>query len=61
VLSQGPRATVKARHEVAIARPRNLLDARRDPAFGPLLKQLWDQMADESPAADAGIARDAAA
>lgn len=47
VLSQGPRATVKARHEVAIERPRHLLDSRRHPAFAPLMTRLWDDLAEE--------------
>jgi sulfonate transport system ATP-binding protein len=49
VLSQGPRATIRARHPVSIARPRNVLGTRRDPLFGPLLKRLWDELSAESP------------
>ncbi|HEY4138561.1 MAG TPA: ABC transporter ATP-binding protein [Casimicrobiaceae bacterium] len=49
VLSQGPRATIRARHRVPIARPRNVLETRRDPLFGPLLKRLWDELSAESP------------
>jgi NitT/TauT family transport system ATP-binding protein len=48
VLSQGPRAHIRARHQVLIARPRNVLESRRDPAFGPLLKGLWDELSAES-------------
>jgi sulfonate transport system ATP-binding protein len=48
VLSQGPRATIRARHPVSIARPRNVLETRRDPLFGPLLKRLWDELSAES-------------
>jgi NitT/TauT family transport system ATP-binding protein len=47
VLSQGPRARVRARHEVGIARPRNLLATREDPRFPLLLKTLWDELSDE--------------
>jgi NitT/TauT family transport system ATP-binding protein len=47
VLSQGPRARIRARHPVPIARPRHVLETRRDPLFGPLLKQLWDELSDE--------------
>jgi len=47
VLSQGPRARIRARHQVPIARPRNVLETRRDPLFGPLLKRLWDELSDE--------------
>ena len=47
VLSQGPRARIRARHPVPIARPRNVLETRRDALFAPLLKQLWDELSDE--------------
>ena len=53
VLSHGPRAGIRARHEVPIARPRNVLETRRDPLFGPLLKRLWDELAGESPSCNA--------
>jgi len=53
VLSQGPRARIRARHRVAIARPRNVLETRRDPIFGPLLRRLWDELAGESPSVQA--------
>ncbi|HET9750808.1 MAG TPA: ABC transporter ATP-binding protein, partial [Casimicrobiaceae bacterium] len=33
VLSQGPRAGIRARHEIPIARPRNVLETRRDACF----------------------------
>jgi NitT/TauT family transport system ATP-binding protein len=44
VLSQGPRATVRARHEVGIRRPRHLVETRRDPLFAPLLERLWSDL-----------------
>jgi NitT/TauT family transport system ATP-binding protein len=47
VLSQGPRAGIRARHDVPISRPRDMLEARRHAAFGPLLKRLWDDLSDE--------------
>lgn len=47
VLSQGPRAAIRARHEVPIARPRNVLESRRHPVFGPLLRRLWDDLSGE--------------
>ena len=47
VLSQGPRARVRARHEVAIARPRDLLATRQDARFPKLLKTLWDELSEE--------------
>lgn len=50
VLTQGPRATVRSRHEVKIPRPRDLLAARRDETFGPLLTQLWDELSEQQPA-----------
>ena len=46
VLSQGPRASVKARYDVAIDRPRPVLESRRDPRFGPLLQRVWEDLAD---------------
>jgi NitT/TauT family transport system ATP-binding protein len=52
VLSQGPRAGIRGRHEVHIGRPRNLLEARRHPVFGPLLRTLWDELSGESPPVD---------
>lgn len=53
VLSHGPRAAVKARHEVAIERPRSLLGSRRHPAFAPLMDRLWDELSDGPAAAGA--------
>jgi NitT/TauT family transport system ATP-binding protein len=47
VLSQGPRASIRARHDVPISRPRDMLEARRHPAFGPLLRRLWDDLSGE--------------
>jgi len=44
VLSQGPRAGIRARHEVPIPRPRNVLETRRDPCFAPLLTTLWNEL-----------------
>jgi NitT/TauT family transport system ATP-binding protein len=46
VLSQGPRAKI-SRHEVKIARPRDVLEARRHPVFGPLLRRLWNELSGE--------------
>lgn len=47
VLGQGPRATIRARHAIDIPRPRNVLEVRRHPDFGPLLQTLWDELAGE--------------
>jgi NitT/TauT family transport system ATP-binding protein len=44
VLSQGPRATIRARHEVAIARPRSVLETRSDPLFAPMFERLWNEL-----------------
>jgi NitT/TauT family transport system ATP-binding protein len=54
LLSQGPRAYVRARYDVPIPRPRNLLRARLDPAFAPMLDRLWHDLEREvDPVADA--------
>lgn len=47
VLGQGPRAGIRARHEVGIARPRHVLEVRSHPAFAPLLSALWTQLGEE--------------
>ena len=60
VLGHGPRAAMRARHAVDIPRPRDVLEARRHPAFGPLLRTLWDDLTAEaasSPATADGAAR----
>jgi sulfonate transport system ATP-binding protein len=49
MLSNGPRATVKSRHEVGIPRPRDVLEVRRHPEFGRLLATLWDELSDRQP------------
>ena len=49
VLSQGPRARIRARYDVPIPRPRNVLETRADPHFGPLLERLWHELSDETP------------
>ena len=46
VLSQGPRASIKARYTVGIDRPRHVLNSREDPRFAPLLKRVWDDLAE---------------
>ena len=48
VLGQGPRATMRARRTVDIPRPRDVVEARRHPAFGPLLRALWDDLTAET-------------
>ena len=49
VLGHGPRAAMRARHAVDIPRPRDVLDAKRHPAFGPLLRALWNDLTAEAP------------
>ena len=49
VLGHGPRAAMRARHAVDIPRPRDVLDAKRHPAFGPLLRTLWNDLTAEAP------------
>jgi NitT/TauT family transport system ATP-binding protein len=51
VLGQGPRAHIRARHAVPIARPRDLFAAKGHPAFAPLLARLWQDLSDEPGAA----------
>lgn len=48
VLSQGPRAAVRARHGVGIERPRRVLASRGHLLFGPLLQRLWNELSDQS-------------
>ena len=45
VLSQGPRAGIRARHVVPIERPRHVLASRSHPQFAPLLQRLWEELA----------------
>ena len=44
VLSQGPRAGIRARLEIPIPRPRDVLGTRRDPRFAALLTTLWNDL-----------------
>ena len=44
VLSQGPRAAIRARHVVAIERPRHVIESRGHVLFGPLRQRLWDDL-----------------
>jgi NitT/TauT family transport system ATP-binding protein len=47
LLSQGPRARIKASYTVTIPRPRDVFGSRTHPIFAPLLAQLWRDMLDE--------------
>jgi NitT/TauT family transport system ATP-binding protein len=44
LLSQGPQAQIVQSYEVPIPRPRDPLEARTHPAFGDLLKRLWEDL-----------------
>ncbi len=44
LLSQGPRARVLARYEVAIPRPRDIFASRKHESFTPLLERIWQDM-----------------
>jgi NitT/TauT family transport system ATP-binding protein len=46
VLSQGPRANVRARHQIPIPRPRSVLQTRTDPHFDLLLETLWNELSE---------------
>lgn len=48
VLSAGPRARIRARHDVPIPRPRALLATHSHPAFAPLLDRLWQDLSEEA-------------
>jgi NitT/TauT family transport system ATP-binding protein len=50
VLSRGPRASIRGRHEVPIERPRRVLESRRHPAFGALVERVWTNLAEAVPA-----------
>jgi NitT/TauT family transport system ATP-binding protein len=45
LLEAGPRARVRRRFTVPLPRPRDLLAARTHPAFAPLLRELWQDLA----------------
>ncbi|MEX2535247.1 MAG: ABC transporter ATP-binding protein [Trueperaceae bacterium] len=47
LLARGPRASIRNSLPVPIPRPRDLVEVRAHPAFTPLLRQLWNGMADE--------------
>ncbi len=45
LLGAGPRARIARRIEVALPRPRDLAAVRADPAFGPMVAELWRDLA----------------
>src|SRR5690625_1571980 len=47
LLGNGPRARIKARFDVPLARPRNLLATRDHPEFMPLIGRMWNALSDE--------------
>jgi NitT/TauT family transport system ATP-binding protein len=47
LLSQGPRARIRASYAVTIPRPRDVFTSRTHPSFALLLEQLWRDMFEE--------------
>jgi NitT/TauT family transport system ATP-binding protein len=47
LLGQGPRAHIRQRYTIPIPRPRDLLKARTNPSFAPLLERLWHDLSSE--------------
>jgi NitT/TauT family transport system ATP-binding protein len=47
LLSQGPRAPITQHYPVPIPRPRELIAARKHPAFAPLYEKLWRDLSHE--------------
>jgi NitT/TauT family transport system ATP-binding protein len=55
LLAQGPRARIRQRYVVPIPRPRDIMKARTNPSFAPLIERLW-----RDPSAEVDIMRRAA-
>ncbi|GAA6756192.1 ABC transporter ATP-binding protein [Thermus thalpophilus] len=49
LLSRGPRARIVREYPVPFSRPRDPVGVRTDPRFGPLLRQLWQDLEEVSP------------
>ena len=47
LLSQGPRARIRERYDIKLPRPRDPVETRTQPAFAPLLRRLWVDLAAE--------------
>jgi NitT/TauT family transport system ATP-binding protein len=47
LLAQGPRARIRERYAVPIPRPRDIMKARTNPFFAPLLERLWQDFSAE--------------
>lgn len=59
LLSQGPHAHISREYNVPIPRPRDLIRARKHPAFAPLYEKLWRDLSREVGAAPRLVAADA--
>jgi NitT/TauT family transport system ATP-binding protein len=47
LLAQGPRARIRERYMVPLPRPRDIMKARTNPSFAPLLERLWRDLSNE--------------
>src|SRR5262249_43385551 len=47
LLGQGPRAHIRQRYTIPIPRPRDIMKARTNPSFAPLLERLWHDLSSE--------------
>jgi NitT/TauT family transport system ATP-binding protein len=47
LLGQGPRARIRQCYAVPIPRPRDIMKARTNPSFAPLLERLWRDLSNE--------------
>jgi len=47
LLGQGPRARIRQRYPIPIPRPRDIVKARTNPTFAPLLERLWQDLSAE--------------
>jgi NitT/TauT family transport system ATP-binding protein len=47
LLGQGPRARIRQSYAVPIPRPRDIMKARTNPSFAPLLERLWRDLSNE--------------
>ena len=47
LLGQGPRAQIRQRYVIPIPRPRDIVKARTNPSFAPLLERLWQDLSAE--------------
>ena len=47
LLGQGPRAQIRQRYTIPIPRPRDIMKARTNSSFAPLLERLWHDLSAE--------------